>query len=107
MRGEGKGANKGGASVPDLEAGVRRQQGALPGAGEERAAAYAASGFFEPDDCPAALVVKGDRVSGNLPENGPAGAETEAIPPQTCIWGFRTAGNRPRRNQTRYKSEVP
>ncbi len=46
-------------------------------------------------------------MSGNLPENGPAGTETEAIPPQTCIWGFRTAGNRPRRNQTRFKSEVP
>ncbi len=46
-------------------------------------------------------------MSGNLPESGPAGAETEAIPPQTWIWGFRTAGNRPRRSQTRSKSEVP
>ncbi len=67
---EGPGA--GGASVPDHQAGVRLRQGSPSRSGEERAAACTASGLLEPDDCPAAPVVTGEKRVRNLP-NRPCG----------------------------------
>ena len=63
-----QGAGTGGASVPDRQAGVRLRHGSLSGSGEERAAACAASGLLEPDDCPAAPVVTGEKRVRNLPD---------------------------------------
>ncbi len=66
--GEGPGAGAGGASVPDHQAGVRLRHGSVSGFGEERAAACAASGLLEPDDCPAALAMTGEKCVRNLPD---------------------------------------
>ena len=49
-------------------AGIRLRHGSLSGSGEERAAAGAAFGLLEPDDCPAALVVTREKRVRNLPD---------------------------------------
>ena len=67
-------------------AGVRLRQGSPSRAGEKRAAACAAPGRLEPDDCPAALAMTGDRVSGICWTN-PAETEPAAIPPRKRAFG--------------------
>ena len=96
---------------------VRLQHGSPSRSGEERAAACAASGLLEPDDCPAALVVTREKRVRNLPDRPCGGGLNRRrfslenvhlrFPPrrkQTAAAGKGNSRSKPKKTS---KSEVP